>query len=205
MVPGGQRDDLDLAGFEAAEPAVLDQVIRVFVMALVADVGADVVEQGPVLEPFPLIGAKAVVRDSLVKYLQRQPGDLLGMVRQVVAALAEFDDAAPADVGIPFDLLDMGAVPLDVVEDEPFAQGVVAQRELFDTEFLEQRVEQHGPGHGQVGAFRVEPRHLQALDERRPRQLTAQPMQRLGGDAKIPDAIVCAAAAGQFAERKDRA
>jgi hypothetical protein len=40
MVPGGERDDLDLVGIEAAQVAVFDQVVRVFVVPLVADVVA---------------------------------------------------------------------------------------------------------------------------------------------------------------------
>ena len=38
VIAGDQRDDLDLVGIEAAQVAVLDQVVRVPVMALVADV-----------------------------------------------------------------------------------------------------------------------------------------------------------------------
>src|SRR5262245_66639552 len=51
MVPGDERDDVDLFRFEAAEVAVLDQVIRVAVVTLIADVVADVVKQRRVFEP----------------------------------------------------------------------------------------------------------------------------------------------------------
>ncbi len=43
VVTRDQRDDFDLLRFESAEVAMLDQIIRVPVMTLVADVNADVV------------------------------------------------------------------------------------------------------------------------------------------------------------------
>jgi len=51
MVAGDQRNGLDLVRFEAAQVAVLDQVVRVFVVSFVADVHAQVVEDGGV-QPF---------------------------------------------------------------------------------------------------------------------------------------------------------
>ena len=47
VVAGDERDDLDLVRLEAAQVAVLDQVVRVPVMPLVADVVADVVQAAP--------------------------------------------------------------------------------------------------------------------------------------------------------------
>jgi hypothetical protein len=46
MIAGHQRDRFDLLRLESAEIAVFDQVIRVLVMILVADVNADVVKNG---------------------------------------------------------------------------------------------------------------------------------------------------------------
>jgi hypothetical protein len=54
VVPRHERDRFDFVRLEPAKIAVLDQVIRVLVMAFVADVHADVVEDGGVLEPFAL-------------------------------------------------------------------------------------------------------------------------------------------------------
>ena len=48
-----QRHDLDLERIEPAQIAVLDQILRMPMMLLVRDVHADVVQQRPVLEPFP--------------------------------------------------------------------------------------------------------------------------------------------------------
>ncbi len=60
MVPGQQRDDLDLFRLEAAQVAVLDQVIRMLVVTLVADVVADVVQQRGVLQPLAFTVAQTV-------------------------------------------------------------------------------------------------------------------------------------------------
>ena len=49
---------VDLVRIEAAQAAVLDEVVRVLVMALVADVHADVVEQRAVLEPLAFARAE---------------------------------------------------------------------------------------------------------------------------------------------------
>src|ERR1700730_14258174 len=53
MIARDERDGLDLVRLEASEIAVFDQVVRMFVVPLVADVDADVVEQGCVFEPVP--------------------------------------------------------------------------------------------------------------------------------------------------------
>jgi len=49
VVPCDERNRVDLLGLEPAQIAVFDQVVRVLVMALVADVHADVVEQRRIL------------------------------------------------------------------------------------------------------------------------------------------------------------
>jgi hypothetical protein len=51
VIARDEREDLDLSWLEAAQVAVANQVVRVFVVPLVADVHADVVEQCRVLEP----------------------------------------------------------------------------------------------------------------------------------------------------------
>ena len=62
MVARDQRDDLDLLRLEAAQVAILDQVVRMPVMPLVADVDADVVQQRAVLQPLALAVAEACAR-----------------------------------------------------------------------------------------------------------------------------------------------
>src|SRR3954465_11744040 len=54
MIPGDQCNRFDLIRFEAAKVAVPDEVIRVLVMAFVADVYADVMQQRGIFEPLAL-------------------------------------------------------------------------------------------------------------------------------------------------------
>ena len=60
VIPRDQGHDLDFLGIEAAQVAVLDQIQRVLVMTLVADVDADIVQQRGVLEPLAFPRAQAV-------------------------------------------------------------------------------------------------------------------------------------------------
>jgi hypothetical protein len=116
MVPGDQRYGVDLLGLEAAEVAVLDEIVGMLVMALIADVNADVVQQRRVLEPLALAVGEGMHASSLIEHRHRQACHLSGMLWPVVAALRQFDDAAAANVGIPIDLRDLLPVPGDVVE-----------------------------------------------------------------------------------------
>ena len=77
MIAGDERDRLDLVGFESAEVAVLHQVVRMLVMALVADVHADVVQDGRILEPFPLAVGQTMNRARLVEQGDGQPRHVL--------------------------------------------------------------------------------------------------------------------------------
>src|SRR5688572_5577549 len=54
VIPRHERDDLGFCRLEAAQVAVLDEVVRVLVMAPIADVRADVVQQRCELEPLAL-------------------------------------------------------------------------------------------------------------------------------------------------------
>jgi hypothetical protein len=54
VIARNEREDLDLRGIEAPQIAVADEVIRMLVVPLIADVHADVVEQGGVFEPLAL-------------------------------------------------------------------------------------------------------------------------------------------------------
>ena len=60
MIAGDERDDFDLLRIETAQIAVLDQVVRVPVVPLVADVDADVVQHGAEFEPLALAIAESV-------------------------------------------------------------------------------------------------------------------------------------------------
>jgi hypothetical protein len=51
VIARNQREDFNLGGIEPAQVAVANQIVGVFVVTLVADVHADVVQQRGVLEP----------------------------------------------------------------------------------------------------------------------------------------------------------
>jgi hypothetical protein len=55
----------------------------------------------------------------------------VGMLRPVVAPLAQLDDAAAADVGVAIHLANPRAVALDVVDDQPLAKRQIAQGDFF--------------------------------------------------------------------------
>ena len=122
VVAGDQRDDFDLLGLEAAQVAIANQIVRVLVVPLVADVHADVVKQRPVPQPLALAVGEPVRAARAIEQRVGQPRDLMRVFRPVVAPLAELDDAALADIGIPIRLCDLLAMTRDVVEHEAFAE-----------------------------------------------------------------------------------
>jgi hypothetical protein len=134
MIAGDQRNRLDLVRLEAAQVAVLDQVVRVFVMAFVADVHAQVVQDGGVLQPLALAVREAVNRARMIEESHCQPRHLLRVLGPEVAALGQLEDAPAPDVGVAIGLRDLLAVAGDVVEDESLAQGQVAERDLVGAE-----------------------------------------------------------------------
>jgi hypothetical protein len=121
MVARDETDDGDLVGLETAQEAVLDEVVRVLVVPLVADVCPDIVQERAVLEPLPFLLSEAMARLQPVEDRERQAGDLLRVRRQVIAALGKLDHAATPDVGVAIDRANVAGIPLDVIEHEPFA------------------------------------------------------------------------------------
>src|SRR2546426_566670 len=83
---------------EAAQIAVLDEVVGVLVMPLVADREADVVQQRRVLEPLPFAIGERMHAARLIEDADGQPRHLSRMLGPVIAALGQLDDAAAADV-----------------------------------------------------------------------------------------------------------
>ena len=77
MVAGDERDRLDLVGLETVQIAVLDQIVRVLVVAFIADVYADVVQQRGVFQPLALPIRQTVDRARLVEERHGQARDLL--------------------------------------------------------------------------------------------------------------------------------
>jgi len=161
VVPGHERDDLDLFRIEAPQISILDQIVRMLVMALVTDVDADVMQQGRIFEPFTLTIGEAVDDARLVEEGDRQPRHLLRVLRPVVAPLGELEHAPSPHVGIPVGLRDLLPVAPDVVEDEALAQRQIAQRDVGRAEPAQNRVQQDAARDGQVRPPRFEAGHPQ--------------------------------------------
>ena len=159
VVARDQRNLLDLVGLEAAQIAVANQVVRVFVMALIADLHADVVQDRRVLEPLALLVGHAVDGARLIEQRHGELRHLLRVFGPVVAALGQFEHAAPPDVGIAVGLRDFFAVPRDVVQHQTLAQRHVAECDVGRAEPPDNFVQQNRPGDGEVGASRLEAGH----------------------------------------------
>ena len=101
------------------------------------------------------------------------------------APLAELDDTAPSDVGISLGLCNLCAVLLDVVEHQPFTQREVAERQLFCLDFAQDRVDEYRPRDTQVGAARIEPRHLETLFDVRVHDPIAETVDAPRADASV--------------------
>src|SRR5215471_18900425 len=98
MIARDQRDRLDFLGLEAPEIPIFDQIVRMFVVALIADVNADVVQNCGKFEPFALAVGQTVDGAGLVEERHREPRHLLHVLRPVVAPLRQLVHAAPAHV-----------------------------------------------------------------------------------------------------------
>ena len=191
MVARDERHHLDFVRLEAAQVAVLDQVIGMPMVARIADVRAEVVHQRRILEPLALAIGQPVNGARLVEQRERQPRDVLRVHREVVAALGQLDGAAAPHVGNAIDLRDLSLVAPHVVEDEPFAEREIAQRQLVGAEPPKDRVEQDRAGDDEVGAPRIEAGHRQPTFEVASRRLPsargASAWRRRAGSAAPPE------------------
>ena len=189
---------------EAAQVAVLDQVVGVAVVLLVADVIADVVQQ------------RALSSHSR----SRSPRPCMALVwsnSDSASRATCFDDRLPSCSAPPSSMTSGGGRrdsdrrarcrdgAMDVIEHQAFAQRQIAQRDLFGARCAQQRVEQHGAGDRQIGAPRVEAGQF----SRSSRSISTQSCA--GGGCSSPAREGCAFAgtlprsAGHRAEAQDRA
>jgi len=180
VISGDERDGLDLVRLEPAQVTVSDEVVRMLVVALVADVHADVVEQRGVLEPLAFAIGQAVGRARLLEEREREPRDLVRVIGPVVATLGQLDDAPPADVRVAVGLRDLLPMARDVVQHEAFTERQVAEREVRRAETAHDRVDQDGAGDGQIAAPRVEPGDSQPLFEVQAREQLPRAVEQLG-------------------------
>ncbi len=111
----------------------------------VADMDTNIMHQGGIFQPFTFAVRQAMDSAGLIEQRRRQPSHLLRVLRPVAAALAQLDDASPADIGIPIDLRNVLAITGNVIKNEPFAKRVVTERELFSAKLAQDRIEQHRP------------------------------------------------------------
>ena len=207
MVARDEGHHLDFVWVESAQVAVLDQVVRMPVVARIADVDAEVVHERAVLEPFALAIGEPVDRARLVEQRERKARHLLRVDGVVVAPLGQLDGAAAADVGNLVDLRDLPLVAPDVVEDEALAQREIAERQLLGAETPQDRVEQDGAGDHQVGAAWIQAGHGQSLLESGPttsfrrRRICLAETRRLRSSAGAAPRRGC----GDGADAQDRA
>ncbi len=155
------------------------------VVALVADVHADVVQDSRVFQPFAFAIGQAVDRARLIEQADGETGHVLGMFRPVVAALGELEHAAPTDVRVAIGLNDFLAMPCDVVEDQSFTQRQVAQGQFVCAEAAQDFVEKDRAGNREIGASRLESRHAKPLLEIERHQILADAANLLGREAPV--------------------
>ncbi len=197
MILGDEGNDLGLCRLESAQIPVLDQVIRMLVMARITDVRPDVVQQSGEFQPFPLAIGEPMHVSGLIEDRHRQPRNLVRVLGPVAAPLCQLDDAAAPDVGIAIGLRNMLAIALDVIEHQTFAQREIAERDLVRAQAAEHGVEQHGAGHHQIGAPRIEAGQLHPRGYAARGHLFAQTPNLLRGDAKISHLVAGASPPGR--------
>ena len=95
MIARQQGNNLDLLRIEPAQLAVLNQVVRVAVVAFVADMDAGIVQQRAVFQPLPLAIPEFVHRACLIEERQRQLRDVARVRGVVAAAFPQLDAAQP--------------------------------------------------------------------------------------------------------------
>jgi hypothetical protein len=157
MVAGDERNSLDLFGLESAEIAVLDQIVGVLVVALVADMDADIMKQCRIFEPLALTIGEPMRATRLIEECNGEARDLTGVLGPVIAPFRQLHDAAAPDVGISIRLRDLFAVTRDIVEYKSFAKRQIAERQLRGVKALHDCVEQDCPSHSKVCPAKFEP------------------------------------------------
>ena len=196
VIAGDEGNRFGFCRLETAQIAVLDEVVPVLVMTRIADVRADVVQQRRKLEPLTLAIGQHMSAARLIEDRQRQPRHLVGMLGPVAAPLCQLDDASAPHVRVFTGLRDVAPVALDVVENEPFAQRQIAQRNISRPKPLQHSVEQHGARHNEVGAPGIESRHLHPFADAAFGELFPKAMNLLRRDAQVADLVARAPAIG---------
>ena len=148
---------------------------------------ADVVKDRRVLEPLALAVGQAMNRPRLIEERHRQSCHLGRVLRPVIAALAQLEDAAPPDIRIAIGLRDLLPVLRDVIENEAFAQRQVAQCDLAGAEAPQDFVDEDDAGEDEVGAARLETRNPEPLFQADGDNGLAQPADLFRRDAPVAE------------------
>ena len=178
MVAPHERHHLDLAGIEAAQPTVADEVLGVPVPVGIGDVPADVMKERGILEQRALRRLQTVPRRGRVEQAQGEGGHLPRVRLVEMAALGQGHDAAAANVGVRLGARDRALVARQVVEQQPLAQRPLAEDDFLRLESVEYLVQHHGAGHDDVGAPLVHEREPPAALERGADEAPAQRVDR---------------------------
>jgi hypothetical protein len=185
MIPCHEGHGINLIGLETPQVSILDQIPRVFVMAFIRDMNADIVKNGRIFQPFPLAIGAAMKGAGLVEQHEGEPRDVVCVLRPVVAAFGEFDDAAAPDVGIAIGLRNLLAVLRDVLEDQPLSQREVAQRDFLRAQPPQDGIEEDGASGYEIGAARIEAWNLQPALEGERDKVLAHAVDLLGWKSPV--------------------
>jgi hypothetical protein len=88
MIASDERHDFNLGRLETPQIAVLDQIVRMLVVARVTDVHADVMHQARVFEPLACPIGETMHRSRLIEERQRQPRHLMGVLGPISTPFA---------------------------------------------------------------------------------------------------------------------
>src|SRR5437867_1634769 len=120
-----------------------------------------------------------------------------------MASLGQLEHAPPADVGIAIGLCDLLAMAGDVVQDQPFSQRQVTQRDLISAEPTQNLIEQNRAGDRKISTAWLEPWHPEALFEVQRGELFAYATQRLRRNASAAQRSAFGEAVGGGGDRAE--
>ncbi len=180
-------------------------------MAVVADRGADVVEQGGELEQVALGRAEVVLEREAVEQLERQVRDVPRVTHLPVLGLELLEHlegaAHPQVLGLPRDR-DLARVVGEVVGDQPLAHAEVGHRDRVQLQRLEDVEQHHRARHDDLGAHGVEPLQGVALGLAHLLEPARDAAQRLGLEHVAVDRLeqpLPAVLVRELGQRVDRA
>ena len=152
VVARQQSDQGDLPRGKAGQPVVVDQCLRVLVVAGVGDDGSQVVQEGRGVEHLPLARAVPVQRGELVEQAPGEVADVVGVLLLVVVVAGDVEDAEAADVGDDGE----GQVLPEMLEEEPLPEAAGRDRQVVEAEAVEERGQHQGPCGDDVGPVRAD-------------------------------------------------